>query len=115
MYLGPQLGLAASGKPNDVYWINALALTAFDGLSDEVHDCHHPISKELYYEDQKVESIRRSKEWVKMRLPKHLAYFQKVLTGKASGDGPWLFRGVLTYADLVLFQVSNRSSFHYSF
>ena len=36
-----------------------------------------------------------------------LAYFERVLSGKASGDGPWLYGGRLTYADLVLFQVSS--------
>ena len=35
-----------------------------------------------------------------------LAYFERVLSGKASGGGPWLYGGRLTYADLVLFQVS---------
>lgn len=60
-YLGPRLALVPSGpgKENDIYKINALALTALDGLSNEVHDCHHPISKMLYYEDQKTEAIRR--------------------------------------------------------
>ncbi|KAI1296457.1 glutathione S-transferase domain-containing protein [Xylaria venustula] len=113
MYLGPKLGLSASGTENDVYWINALALTVLDGLSNEVHDCHHPIAKELYYEDQKEESIRRSKEWVKHRLPKHLGYFEKVLTGEASGDGPWLYKGVLTYADLVLFHCLDGTMFQF--
>ncbi|KAK7754604.1 hypothetical protein SLS62_003387 [Diatrype stigma] len=105
-YLGPRLGLVPTGpgKENDIYKINGLVLTALDGLSNEVHDCHHPIAKELYYEDQKTEAIRRSKEFIKTRLPKHLGYFEKVLKGEASGDGPWLYGGTLTYADLVLFQ-----------
>ena len=60
----------------------------------------------VYYEDQKDEAIRASKEFVKARLPMFLAYFERVLSGKASGDGPWLYGGRLTYADLVLFQVS---------
>ncbi|RYP12058.1 hypothetical protein DL767_011496 [Monosporascus sp. MG133] len=73
-------------------------------LINEVHDCHHPIAKELYYEEQKTEALRRSKEFIKTRLPKFLAYFEKVLKGEASGDGPWLYGGTFTYADLVLFQ-----------
>ncbi|KAI1171049.1 putative glutathione S-transferase family protein [Nemania sp. FL0916] len=100
MYLGPQLGLAGKTE-NDRYRVNALALTALDGLSDEVHDCHHPIATDLYYEDQKVESARRSKEWVNHRLPKHLAYWQKVLQ---NSGGSWLLGNSFTYADLVLFQ-----------
>lgn len=104
MYLGPRLGLAANGG-NDIFKINELALTALDGLSNEVHNCHHPIAIDLYYEEQKEECLRRVKDWVKHRLPKYLGYFERVLAGKASGEGPWLYGGVLTWADLVFFQV----------
>ena len=54
-----------------------------------------------------MESLRKSKDFVENRLPKFLGYFERVLKGKASGDGPWLYGGKLTYADLVLFQVSS--------
>lgn len=109
LYLGPRLGLVPpaegeDGDPDALYRINALVLTALDGLSNEVHDCHHPIASGLYYEDQKVESLRKSKDFIQNRLPKFLGYFERVLKGKASGDGPWLYGGRLTYADLVLFQ-----------
>ncbi|KAJ4389552.1 hypothetical protein N0V93_007022 [Gnomoniopsis smithogilvyi] len=107
LYLGPKLGLAP--KPGDddengLYVINGLALTALDGLSNEVHDCHHPIASSLYYEDQKEESLKKSKDYIANRLPKFLGYFERVLKSKASGEGPWLYSGKLTYADLVLFQ-----------
>lgn len=105
MYLGSQLGLSGL-KKNDAWRVNALALTALDGLSNEVHDCHHPIVIELYYEDQKEESARRSKEWIKNRLSKHLGYWEKVLKSEDSGNGPWLLGEQFTYADLVLFQAS---------
>ncbi|KAI0803673.1 hypothetical protein GGR55DRAFT_699840 [Xylaria sp. FL0064] len=109
LYLGPRLGLVPpaegeDGDPDALYRINALVLTALDGLCNEVHDCHHPIASGLYYEDQKEESLRKSKDFVRNRLPKFLGYFERVLKGKASGDGPWLYGGRLTYADLVLFQ-----------
>lgn len=108
LYLGPKLGLAPS--PGDVdedgiYAINQLTLTALDGLSNEPHDCHHPIATGLYYEDQKEESLRKSKDYVANRLPKFLGFFERALKSEASGDGPWLYGGKLTYADLVLFQV----------
>lgn len=110
LYLGPRLGLVPSEDdeehPDALYKVNALALTALDGLSNEVHDCHHPIASGLYYEDQKEEAKQKSKDFVKTRLPKFLGYFERVLQGKASGEGPWLYGGQLTYADLVLFQVS---------
>ncbi|KAK3686090.1 hypothetical protein B0T22DRAFT_529837 [Podospora appendiculata] len=108
LYLGPRLGLAPDPRgdddPDGVYRVHELALTALDGLCNEPHDCHHPIATGLYYEDQKVESKRKADDYVKVRLPKFLAYFQRVLTSKACGDGPWLYGGQLTYADLVLFQ-----------
>ncbi|ROV94048.1 hypothetical protein VMCG_08250 [Cytospora schulzeri] len=107
LYLGPKLGLAPSPGGDDedgIYVVNELALTALDGLSNEPHDCHHPIATGLYYEDQKEESLRKSKDYVANRLPKFLGYFERVLKSKASGDGPWLYGGKLTYADLVLFQ-----------
>jgi glutathione S-transferase len=108
MYLGPRLGLAPDQEEdkNGIYRLNELTLTALDGLSNEVHNCHHPVSTALYYEDQKEESLRASKEYVKSRLPKFLGYFERVLESKASGDGPWLYGGKLSYADIVLFQVS---------
>ncbi|KAK4151402.1 glutathione S-transferase [Chaetomidium leptoderma] len=105
-YLGVRLGLVPSLEedPDALYRVNALALTALDGLSNEPHDCHHPIATGLYYEDQKDESKRKSEDYVKNRLPKFMSYFERVLGSKASGEGPWLHAGVLTYADLVLFQ-----------
>jgi glutathione S-transferase len=108
MYLGPRLGLVPSQDDDEdgVYKVNGLALTALDGLSNEPHDCHHPVATGLYYEDQKVESKRKSEDYVKNRLSKFLGYFERVLKSKASGDSPWLYGGKLTYADLVLFQVS---------
>ena len=108
LYLGQRLGLAPRAPDEDedgLYRVNELALTALDGLSNEPHDCHHPIASGLYYEDQKAESERRARDYVANRLPKFLGYFERVLAAKASGDGPWLYAGRLTYADLVLFQV----------
>ncbi|KAI0012376.1 glutathione S-transferase protein-like protein [Xylariaceae sp. FL0662B] len=103
LYLGPKLGLAGS-REDDVYRVNALALTALDGLCNEVHDSHHPIAVMLPYEDQKEESLRRSQYWIKNRLLTHLEYWQKALVGDKETGGPWLLGTTLTYADLVLFQ-----------
>ncbi|KAK1773587.1 hypothetical protein QBC45DRAFT_461135 [Copromyces sp. CBS 386.78] len=106
LYLGPRLGLVPSVEedPDALYKVNELALTALDGLSNEPHDCHHPIGSELYYEDQKEEAKRKTEHYVKTRLPKFLGYFERVLNSKASGEGPYLYAGKLSYADLVLFQ-----------
>lgn len=109
LYLGPKLGLAGSpDNEGDLYRVNALALTALDLLSNEVHDTHHPISTMLAWEDQKEESKRRSKQFVQGRLPSILSYWQRVLESEERGQGLWLLGNTFTYADLVLFQVRRR-------
>lgn len=93
-----------SGNENGVYIVHALALTVLDGLSNEAHDSHHPIAIGEHYENQKTEAERRAQDYRDVRLPKFLDYFERVLSGKASGGGEWLYGGALTYADLVLAQ-----------
>jgi len=106
LYLGPRLGLVPSADEDEdaIYKINALTLTALDGLSNEPHDCHHPVATGLYYEDQKEEAERKSEDYIANRLPKFLGYFERVLKGEASKGGKYLYGGKLSYADLVLFQ-----------
>lgn len=106
MYLGPRLGLVpdTASDPDGIYKVNALALTALDGLSNEAHDVHHPIASIKYYEDQKDEAKLKAEDYIKVRLPKFLGYFDRVLKGRASKGGEFLYGGQLTYADLVLFQ-----------
>ncbi|EXJ90426.1 glutathione S-transferase [Capronia coronata CBS 617.96] len=113
LYLGPKLGLVPDPKddPVGLYHVNALTLTALDGLSNEPHDVHHPIATTLYYEDQKPEALKKAKDYRENRLPKFLGYFERVLSGKASGGGEYLYGGKLTYADLVLFQTLDGVSF----
>lgn len=107
LYLAPKLGLApVSGDA--VFHLNGIVLTILDGLLVEPHETHHPIGTSLFYDDQKPEAKRRSKTFRDERLPKFLTYLQRVLTAKTSGSGPWLYGDNLTYADLVLFQVSSR-------
>ncbi|KAF7539488.1 hypothetical protein G7054_g2101 [Neopestalotiopsis clavispora] len=112
LYLGPKLGLAGSPhQPDDLYRVNALALTALDLLSNEVHDTHHPIGTMLTWEDQKEESKRRSKEFVQNRLPSILSYWQRVLACEDRGKGSWLLGDTFTYADLVLFQALDGTTY----
>ena len=61
-----------------------------------------------YYEEQKEEAKRRAADYVAHRLPKFLAYFERVLA-RSGEDGDreasgWLYGVQMTYADLVLFQ-----------
>jgi glutathione S-transferase len=81
--------------------VHQLQLTLADFVV-EIHDTHHPIGAGLYYEDQKGEAQRRAQDFRKERLPKFLAYFERVL--KDSG-GPYLSGRRVSYADLSLFQV----------
>ncbi|KAL7946750.1 glutathione S-transferase [Trichoderma barbatum] len=103
LYLAPKLGLAPTSG-DGVYHLNAIAMTILDGLCVEVHETHHPIATDKYYEDQKDEAKARSKSFREQRLPRYLTYVQRLLDGEKSGDGGWLYGGELTYVDLVLFQ-----------
>jgi glutathione S-transferase len=101
-YLGPRLGLAPEGE-TDRLWTHQLQLTIGDFLV-EAHDTHHPIAAGLYYEDQKPESKRRAADFLEARAPKHLGYFEDVLTKNPAGPAHLVGAG-LTYADLSLFQI----------
>jgi glutathione S-transferase len=81
--------------------VDQVQLTIADFVK-EVHDTHHPISSQLYYEDQKVQAKRYTELFWKHRVPKYLGYFEGLL--KQSG-GPYLLGRRVSYADLSLFQV----------
>ena len=106
LYLGPKLGLIPNLHDNaaSVYHVNALTLTALDGLSNETHDTHHPVAVMKHYEEQKDEAKLKANDYIGTRLPKFLGYFERVLKSESSGGGEWLYGGSLSYADLVLFQ-----------
>lgn len=102
LYLGERHGLAPQA-PAERLWVHQLQLTLAD-LVDEIHDTHHPIAASLYYADQKAEARRRAADFTLNRLPKFLAYFERVLTLNRHSPHH-LFGTSLTYADLSLFQV----------
>ncbi len=102
LYLGPRLGLAPKSEA-DRLWVQQLQLTIADWLV-EVHDTHHPIAGGLFYEDQKPEAKRRTVDFVSERLPKFLAYFERVLARNPARSG-WLAGRSASYADLSLFQM----------
>lgn len=107
LYLAPKLGLAPSevGSSAATFELNQIVMTILNAFVDEVHDTHHPIAVSLHYEDQKPEALRRGKAFVEERLPKFLAYLQRVVDANSETEEPWLYGSALTYADLVLFQV----------
>ncbi|MEJ8840280.1 glutathione S-transferase [Ramlibacter sp. AN1133] len=106
LYLGPRLGLVPQ-READRLWAHQVQLTIAD-LVQEVHDLHHPIAGNLYYEDQKAEALRRSEDFRRERLPKFMAWFEAVLqrnAGNAAREVPRMIRGRLGYVDLSVFQL----------
>ena len=101
-YLGPKLGLAPKDEAGRVF-AHGLQLTITDFVA-EVHDTHHPIATDLYFEDQKKEAKARSTAFLRNRVPKYLGYFERVLTGNPAGR-KHAVGGDLTTVDLSLFQI----------
>lgn len=98
-YLGPRHGLVPEGEAAALY-AHQLELTITDFIA-EVHDTHHPVSTEQYYEDQRDEAKRRAKDFREHRVPKFLGYFEKAID---RGGGRFPLRQH-SYVDLSLFQV----------
>jgi len=99
-YLGGRLRLAPRDEAGAL-WLHQLQLTITD-LVVEVHDTHHPISSQLYYEDQRPQSKLRAGYFWRFRVPKFLGYFERIL---AASGGPYVLGRRLSYVDLSLFQV----------
>lgn len=99
-FLGPRLKLAPRAEA-DRLWLHQLQLTVTDFVK-EIHDTHHPLGGELYYEDAKSEAKRYAQNFLKERAPKYLGYFDTVI--KKAGGKLTLGRNV-SYMDLSLFQL----------
>lgn len=102
MFLGPRLRLVPRSDA-DRLWAHQLQLTITDFVT-EIHDSHHPIGSSLYYHQQKPEALRRARNFTRIRLPKFLDYFERVLAAKR-GSGTHLVGSGLSYVDLSVFQV----------
>ncbi|MGX9774071.1 glutathione S-transferase [Janthinobacterium aestuarii] len=107
-YLGRRLGLAPRAESGRL-WLNQLQLTMADWLT-EVHDTHHPLSVNQYYEEQKQAAMLRGADFRQTRFPKFLDYFTQVLL---NSRGQYLVGARLTYGDLSLFQML--AGLHYAF
>jgi glutathione S-transferase len=101
-YLGPKLNLAPKDEAGRIF-AHALQLTITD-LVAEVHDTHHPISTDLYFEDQRKEAKARAAAFLQDRVPKYLGYFERLLGDNPAGQ-KHAVGGELTTVDLSLFQV----------
>lgn len=100
LYLGPRLGLAPKSEEGRLV-LHQHQLTVTD-LFVEAHDTHHPLSGQLYYEDQKAEAKVRAKKFVALRIPKYLGYFEDALD---KNGGKHLIGAKITYGDLSMFQL----------
>jgi len=102
LYLGAHHGLAPRAEAGRL-WAHQLQLTIAD-IVNEAHDTHHPISTNLYYEDQKKEARARAKDFTAARIPKYLDYFEGVVQ-RNPGRGWHAVGSRLSYVDLSLFQL----------
>lgn len=99
-YLADAHGLAPQDEAT-LFWTIQLQLTVTD-LVKEVHDTHHPVSSDDYYEDQKAEAARYAAGFRKTRMPKFLRYFDRAagaLDGDFVGGAQW------SPIDTSLFQI----------
>lgn len=100
LFLGHRLGLAPQDEPARL-WAHQLQLTIADFVA-EAHNVHHPVSAELYYEEQRDEAQRAAERFLAHRLPRFMGYFERVL--QAAG-GTYALGWQLSYVDLSLFQL----------
>jgi glutathione S-transferase len=102
LFLGARHGLAPRSEAARL-WCNQLQLTIAD-IVNEAHDTHHPISTNLYYEEQKKEAKQRARDFTSERIPKYLGYFEQVVRNNP-GRGRFAVGSRLSYVDLSLFQL----------
>jgi glutathione S-transferase len=102
LYLGRPLKLAPRDEHGRL-WVHQLTLTILD-FYVEIFDTHHPLGDNYAYEEQKAAARRRTRDFLARRLPKFLAYFERVLALNRA-HAPWMAGARLTYADLAMAQV----------
>jgi glutathione S-transferase len=102
MFLGGRHNLAPTSEAGKI-WTHQLQLTISDFVQ-EIHDTHHPIAGSLYYEDQRKEAKERSENFLKLRAPKFLGYFERVIKQNSTSN-KHLVGGKLSYADISLFHI----------
>ncbi|SFK26411.1 glutathione S-transferase [Methylorubrum salsuginis] len=102
LYLGPRIGLVGATDADRI-WTHQIQLTVADMVA-EAHDTHHPVGVGLYYEDQKPEALRRARDFRENRIPKFLAWFERVLARNPAGPDH-LVGAAVSYADTSLFQL----------
>jgi glutathione S-transferase len=102
LFLGGPLRLAPADEPGKL-WTHQLELTILDFYLEIFHT-HHPLGDGYAYEEQKTAARRRTKYFLRARLPKFLGYFERVLE-RNPARGPWMVGARVCYADLSMAQV----------
>jgi glutathione S-transferase len=100
-FLAPRLDLVPKSEASRL-WAHQLQLTIADWLYEQ-GQTHHPIANVLYYEEQQEEAKKRAANFTANRIPKFLAYFERIL--KLNKGGDLVFGKKITYVDLSLFQM----------
>jgi glutathione S-transferase len=102
LFLGERLKLAPADEAGRL-WTHQLQLTILD-LYLEIFHTHHPLGDGYAYEEQKPAARRRTRDFLRARLPKFLTYFERVLSLNRA-RGPWLVGARVSTADLSMAQV----------
>ena len=102
LFLGERLKLAPADEAGRL-WTHQLQLTILDLYLEAFHT-HHPLGDGYAYEEQKAAARRRTHDFLQVRLPKFLTYFERVLALNRA-RGPWLVGARVTTADLSMAQV----------
>jgi glutathione S-transferase len=102
LFLGGRLRLAPANEAGRL-WTHQLTLTILD-LYVEIFDTHHPLGDGYAYEEQKGPARRRTRYFLRTRLPKFLGHFERVLELNRA-PAPWLVGARISYADLTMAQV----------
>jgi len=101
LFLGQRLRLAPADEAGRL-WTHQLELTMLDFYLEIFHT-HHPLGDGYAYEEQKLAAKRRTQDFLKVRLPKFLGYFERVL--ELNDHSPWMVGARASYADLSMAQI----------
>lgn len=102
-YVAQHCGLMPANE-DDRWRADQLMITIMDHVV-EAHDTHHPIANSLNYEEQLSEARQGAEIYLKLRVPKALTYFERILSTNGPGDGKVLLGAEISYVDLALFQL----------
>jgi glutathione S-transferase len=101
LFLGERLKLAPADEEGRL-WTHQLQLTILDFYLEIFHT-HHPLGDGYAYEEQRSAAKRRTKDFLAVRLPKFLGYFERII--ELNAHAPWMVGARLSYADLSMAQV----------